>query len=35
MKNNDFCGITLPSQKDSTLKFNQYMKSDITPFMIT
>ena len=26
-KNKDFCGITLTTQKDNILKFNQNMKS--------
>ena len=30
----DFCEIVLPSQNDNILRFNQYMKSDITPDMI-
>ena len=27
-KNKDFCGITMPSEKDKILEFKQYMKSD-------
>ena len=27
-KNNDFCGIVIPFEKDNILKFSQYMKSD-------
>ena len=30
-KNEKFCRITLPIQKDIILKFNQHMKSDKTP----
>ena len=26
-KNEDFCGIVIPSQKDNILQFHQYMKS--------
>ena len=33
-KNNDFCGIALPIQKDNILKINQYMKSNKTPCII-
>ena len=33
-ENKDFCGITLATQKDNVLKFNQYMKSDKTPCII-
>ena len=27
-KNKDFCGISMPSEKDNILEFNQYTKSD-------
>ena len=33
-KNEDFCGIAMPSEKDKTLEFNQYMKSDEIPYII-
>ena len=33
-KNKDFCGIVMPSEKDSILEFNQYMKSDKMPYII-
>ena len=33
-KNNDFCAIIAPSQRDNILQFNQYMKSDKTPCII-
>ena len=33
-KNKDFCEIVMPSEKDNTLKFNQYMKSDKIPYII-
>ena len=33
-KNEAFCGIALPTQKNNTLKFNQYMKSDKTRCII-
>ena len=33
-KNKDFCGIAFPTQKNNTLKFNQYMTSDKTPCII-
>ena len=33
-KNKDFCGITMPSEKDNILEFNQYMKSDKIPYII-
>ena len=29
-KNETSCGITLPTQKNNTFKFNQYVKSDKT-----
>ena len=34
MKNKDFCGIVMPSEKDSRLEFNQYIKSDRMPYII-
>ena len=33
-KNKDFCGITMPSEKDKILEFKQYMKSDKMPYII-
>ena len=33
-KNRDICGIVMPSKKNEKLKFNQYMKSDIMPYII-
>ena len=33
-KNKDFCGILMPSERDTVLKFNQYMKSDKMPYII-
>ena len=33
-RNKDFCGIVLPAEKDNTLEFNQYMKSDKIPNII-
>ena len=33
-KNKNFCGIVLPSEKDSVLEFNQYMMSDKMPHII-
>ena len=33
-KNEDFCGIVLPSQKDNILNLNQYMKSNKTPCIV-
>ena len=33
-KNKIFCGIVMPSEKDNTLEFNQYMKSDKMLFFI-
>ena len=33
-KNNFFSGIVLPTQRDNTLIFNQYTKSDKTPCII-
>ena len=33
-KNKDFCGIVMPSEKDSRLEFNQYIKSDRMPYII-
>ena len=32
-KNEGFFGISMPSEKDSILEFNQYMKSDKTPYI--
>ena len=34
VKNKYFCGIAMPSEKDNILEFNQYMKSDKTPYII-
>ena len=34
MKNKDFCGIVMLSEKDNILEFNQYMKSDKMPYII-
>ena len=33
-KNKDFCGTVLPSEKDKTLEFNQYMKLDKMLYII-
>ena len=33
-KNKDFYGIVMPSEKDKTLEFNQYMKSDKMTYII-
>ena len=33
-KNNHFSGIVMQSEMDNILKFNQYMKSNKTPFII-
>ena len=33
-KYKDFCGIVMPSEKNSILEFNQYMKSDKVPYSI-
>ena len=33
-KNKDFCWIVMPSEKDSILELNQYMKSDKIPYII-
>ena len=33
-KNKDCYGIVMPSEKDNTLEFNQYMKSDKMPYII-
>ena len=33
-KNNDFCSIVFPSEKDNILEFNHYMKSDKIPYII-
>ena len=33
-QNKDFCGIVMPWEKDNTLTFNQYMKSDKMPYII-
>ena len=30
-KNKDFCGIVLPTQKNDTIEFNRYMKSEKVP----
>ena len=32
-KNNDFCGIVMPSENDNILEFNQRMKSDKMPYI--
>ena len=34
VKNKDFCGIVMPSEKDSILEFNQYIKSDKMLYII-
>ena len=34
-KNKDICGIAMPSDKDKILEFNQYMKSDKIPYIIS
>ena len=34
LKNEDFCGIVIPSEKDNILEFNQYMKSDKMLYII-
>ena len=34
-KNKDFCGIVMPSEEDSILEFNQYMKSDKMLYIIS
>ena len=33
-KNKDIYGIVMPSKKNETLKFDQYMKSEIMPYII-
>ena len=33
-KNNDFCEIVMPTEKNEILKFNQYIKSDKMPYII-
>ena len=33
-KNEDFCGIVMPSEKDNILEFNQYMKSRKMSYII-
>ena len=33
-KNKDIYGIVMPSKKNETLKFNQYMKSEIMLYII-
>ena len=33
-KNKDFCKIVMPSEKDYTLEFNQYVKSDEMPYIV-
>ena len=33
-KNEDFCGIVMPSEKDNLLEFNQCMKSDKMRYII-
>ena len=33
-KNEDFCGILMPSEKGNVLEFNQYMKSDQIRYII-
>ena len=33
-KNKDFCGISMPSEKNNILEFNQYMKLDKLPYII-
>ena len=34
-KSKDFYGIAMPSEKDNILRFNQYIKSDKMPYMLT
>ena len=34
VKNKDFCGIVMSSEKDSILEFNQYIKSDKMLYII-
>ena len=33
-KNKATCWIVMPSEKDNILQFNQYVKSDRTPYII-
>ena len=33
-KNKVTCWIVMPSEKDNILQFNQYVKSDRTPYII-
>ena len=33
-KNEDFCGIVMPSENDCVLEFNQYVKSDEMPYIM-
>ena len=33
-KNKEFCGILMPLEKNNTLEFNRYMKSDKMPYII-
>ena len=33
-KNKDIYGIVMPSKKNEILKFNQYKKSEIMPYII-
>ena len=33
-KNQDFCGIALPSRRNNKLDFSQFMKSDKMPYII-
>ena len=33
-KNNDFCGIIMPSKNNNILEFNQYLKSDKMSYII-
>ena len=34
MQEKDFCWVEMPSEKTEILKFNQYKKSDKTPYII-
>ena len=35
VKIKDFCGIEIPSEKDNILEFNQYMRSDKMPYIMS
>ena len=34
MKKKDFCNVNMPSEDTQILEFNQYQKSDKTPFIV-